>query len=407
MKSHHVLLASLGFALPAASVLAQAPAPLQFALRESLWTVSAGLRASSGGGNVRFGNLGTVAPANSLDPLGQTSPGRLYDNGAVITDAPRLNERVGGVATGDVFSTPGGRYQVTSTNAEGVTTVVGDYLSYTPGQTRSWNYTNSNQVTGDGRIAMNQYSATSDGASAEADGDAAGGVELSLARRIGKIGNRIEWGLGGSIGLTDVNSKARGSITSTLRTLTDYYSLLGAAAPNSPYSGPSFNDLTDANGNVISLNGRETTTPLGDTPVQRTETATVGAAQIDGYWQIKGAYYLIRVGPQMRFRVSDRFAFNASAGFAGAYVGTTYRVEEVLNVGTITVRADEERDQSEFSSGFYGELTAEFWLTNRTGFFGGATYHSLGTYEQSLNGRTANIDLGKGAGFRLGIITRF
>lgn len=407
MKSHHALFAPLILLLPAATVFGQAPVPLQFAVRESVWTVTGGLRAGSGGGDVKFGNLGIVPASSTLDPLGETSAGRLYDNGVVITDGPRLNERAGGVADGEVISTPGGRYTVTSTNSEGVTTVVGDYLSYTPGQTRSWSYADASQVTDDGRIAMSQFSATSEGASAEADGDAAGGVELGLGRRLGKIGNRFEWGVSGMIGLTDINSKARGRINSTLRTVTDYYSLLGATAPTAPYAGPTFEDLNDAEGNLISAGGLETTTPLGDTPLERVETALAGGAEIDGFWQIKGAYYLIRVGPHLRTRLGNRMALYASAGFAGAYVGTTYRVEEVLNVGNVQVRAEEERDQSEFISGVYGELSVEFWLTNRTGLFAGATYHSLGTYEQAINGRTANIDLGKGAGFRIGLVTRF
>lgn len=408
MKSHHVLFASLSLAIPAAATFGQAEVPFQFALRESVWTVTAGLRAGSSGGDVKFGRLGNVAPSQAIDPLGQTSAGRFYDNGTVLTDSPRLNERAGGVATGEVTSTPGGRYTVSATNSDGASIVVGDYLSYTPGRTRSWGYASADQVTSDGRIGMNLYSATSDGASAEAEGDAAGGLELGLARRLGKIGNRAEWGVGAMIGLTDINSKTRGSITATLNTLTDFYSLNGAAAPAAPYTGPTFTDLLDSGGNLVSTGGRETTTPLGDTPVSRTETSVAGAADIDGFWQIKGSYYLIRVGPHFRARLTNKLAVYASAGFAGAYVGTTYRVEEVLKVSdAINITSNEERDQSEFSSGFYGELSAEYWLTNRTGFFGGATYHTLGTYEQALSGRTANIDLGKGAGFRIGIITRF
>jgi hypothetical protein len=409
MKLHRLPFLSLGLVLPA-GLLAQSGIPLQLALRESKWTVTAGLRASSGGGEVSFGNLGGVPASRTVDPLGQTSAGRNYDNGTVITDAPRLNERAGGVQDGEVISTPGGRYEVTATNSDGDTIVVGDYLSYTPGRTRTWGYASADQVTSDGRIGMNLFSSTSEGATAEADGDAAGGVELGLARRLGRFANgRVEWGIGALVGLTDINSKSRGTVTATLNTLTDYYSLNGQTAPNAPYSGPTFADLLDSDGNLVSPSGRETTTTIGDTPVARTETSVAGAATVDGYWQIKGAYYLIRVGPQVRARITDRFALNVSAGFAGAYVGTTYRVEEILRTPNpdISITADEERDQSEFNTGFYGELSAEYWLTPRTGFFAGATYHSLGSYEQAINGRTATIDLGKGAGFRLGIITRF
>jgi len=410
MKSHHVLIASIGLALPSAASFGQSGIPVQFALRESLWTVTAGLRASSSGGDVKFGRLGHVPAQQTVDPLGQTSAGRSYDNGIVITDSPRLNERAGGVQDGEVTSTPGGRYQITFTDEEGVTTVVGDFLSYTPGRTRSWGYANADQLTGDGRVGMSIFSATSQGATAQADGDAAGGLELGLARRLGRLaGGRVEWGVGAMVGLTDLNSKSRGTITATLNTLTDFYSLNGQTAPAAPYSGPAFTDLLNGDGAVVSPGGLETTVPLGDTPVSRNETSLAGGAEIDGFWQIKGSYYLIRVGPHLRARVTDRFALFASAGFAGAYVGTTYRVEEVLRTPNpdITITANEERDQSEFSTGFYGELTAEYWLTPRTGFFAGATYHTLGTYEQSLSGRTANVDLGKGAGFRFGIVTRF
>lgn len=410
MKSHHVLIASLGLALPSAASFGQSGIPVQFALRESLWTVTAGLRASSSGSDVRFGRLGHVSAQTTVDPFGQASTGRSYDNGTVITDAPRLNERAGGVQDGAVTSTPGGRYQITVTDQEGVTTVVGDFLSYTPGRTRSWVYANSDQLTGDGRVGMSVFSATSDGATAEAEGDASGGLELSLARRLGRLaGGRVDWGLGAMVGLTDINSKSSGTIKATLNTLTDFYSLNGQGAPAAPYSGPSFGDLLNSGGAVVSPGGLETTIPLGDTPVSRTEMALAGGAEIDGFWQIKGSYYLFRVGPHLRARVTDRFALFASAGLAGAYVGTTYRVEEVLRTPNpdITIAANEERDQSEFSTGFYGELTGEYWLTPRTGFFAGATYHTLGTYQQSLSGRTADVDLGKGAGLRFGIITRF
>jgi predicted porin len=52
-------------------------------------------------------------------------------------------------------------------------------------------------------------------------------------------------------------------------------------------------------------------------------------------------------------------------------------------------------------------MNAEYWLTQRTGFYVGVNYESLGDYDQTLGGRTAKIDLGSGTGFRLGLTTRF
>ncbi len=407
MKSHPILLICLGLALsPAALVQAQTDIPIQYALRESVWTVSAGLRARSTGADVRFGQLGTVSTTRTADPIGAPSATRVYDTGTVELDSPRQLERD---ADGNVVSTPGGRFQYFIENEEGESILVADILSHTPGWTRSWRYASPDQLTGDGRMAMSNFSSTSEGATAVGNQTASGGIEVGLARRLGRISPRTEWGIGLSVGLTDINSSTRSTIQATLNTLTDFYSLNGQTPPAAPNGGPTFIDLLDDEGNLVTPSGFETTVPISQDPLSRTETSQAGAAEVDGYWQIKGAYYMMRFGPNFRGHLSDKFALFASAGFAGAYVGTQYRADETLmtDLPIAEISSRETSDDRNFMVGFYAELAAEYWITPRTGLYASATYESLGEYSQTLQDRTATIDLGKGTVFRFGLVTRF
>ncbi|HEY0968450.1 MAG TPA: hypothetical protein VGD88_13750 [Opitutaceae bacterium] len=404
MKSQRTLVAGLALALaPWAAIRAQSDIPIQFLTRDTGWTISVGMRASSKLADVKFGNLGTVPPGVTVDITGNQ---RVYDNGQVFLDAARSTEKD---TNGNVTTTPFGRYQLYLTNTEGNQYVAGDFVAYSPGYTREWAYATPDQVTSDGRIGMSIFSAKSEGAGAAVDGDSGGGVEVSLGRRIGKIGNKIEWGINGSIGLTDFNRKTSGRIRSTLTVQTDYYRVYGGVNPDAPYTASSFRDLVDSNGVLVTPNGYETTTLLNETSTGRETVSTAGAAVIDGDWKIKGSYYIMRVGPSLRAHLSERIAFSFSAGFAGAYVGSTYTASESLQIpgASRSVDVQEEEDASEFIAGYYAEALAEFWFTRRTGIYAGVTYERFGEFEQVLGSRTAEVDIGGSAGFRLGITTRF
>lgn len=81
------------------------------------------------------------------------------------------------------------------------------------------------------------------------------------------------------------------------------FSLNGQAAPATspakPYTGPSFGDLTDVAGNVIIACGIETTTPIAATPddTLSTSTAVTGGTTVHGNYQVRGAYFFVKLGP--------------------------------------------------------------------------------------------------------------
>lgn len=368
-------------------------------------TVSFGLRVLSSGASVDFGNLGTVPSIREFPGNAAGNVNRLYDNGAIGADGARLNEVD---ANGNQTSTPGGRYQTTVTT-DGVTRVTGDFVSFTPGQSRNWNYRNASQATVPGQVSFNAYRATSDGATATDEQGPTGGVDVQLARALGRGTGRFRWSMIAGVSLSDISAKANGNVTSTLHTRTDTYALVGGGtAPTAPYAGPSFTDFIDNSGNTVT-GGFESTPPISQTVLSSTETSVAGAASVQGNWQIKGAYFLLRLGPSIRAQLSSRIGLNASAGVAGAYTGSRYTAVETIQLPDVVdpVTVTDESTETKFLSGFYADVNLDWMLNERTGLFGGVSMQQLGDYDQSVRGRTAKIDMGSAVGFRGGINIKF
>lgn len=386
-----------GFVLP--------PRLRQIAYRDgNPWTFRVNSRLNQGGATVSFGGLGEVASIRNVpgaDMLDEVLRG--YDDGVVNADGARDNEKD---ADGNVFSTPGGRYVGL---VDGVSQ--GDFLSYTPGQTRSWAVLSGDQITANG-VELNTYSSASNGAQLGGSEDSSAlGFEMAVSRRIFKISEKTEISLSGSFGLNDIKSSAAGRVTADLIKMTDIYTLFGTLPSDAPYQAPTAEDLFNSDGGVLLANGLETTVPLQDITANRIYTTTAGGAQVDGNWGVKGAYYSFRVGPQIRSHISERFAVYASFGVMGAFVGTDFEVNESLDITGINaiapISASLNVNHSELIIGFYGELAAEFWFTPRTAVFFGVAYESLDNFVQTVGGRTASIELGQNMVLQFGITTRF
>jgi hypothetical protein len=147
----------------------------------------------------------------------------------------------------------------------------------------------------------------------------------------------------------------------------------------------------------------------------------IGTAYVHGDYQLKGAYYLAHLGPNFRYRFNDRFAISGTAGLALAYIGTVFKASEYVHTWydvdhqifdnvDIAPRYDvnESNSTHKFVPGIYYDLNAEYWMTERTGFYLGVTGQQMRSFQQNkLSGRTATIDMGTNSGWRIGIMTRF
>jgi hypothetical protein len=375
--------------------------------REPRTRVTVGLRVIDSGGKVNFGNLGERTAA-AVAPASEGVVDRIYDNGQVLADSLRSTEVD---ANGNQVPLTNGRYQVR--NADGK--VVQDLIGYQTGLTRNWNGKYDQQVgVHPGYVGFSSYSAISEGASLTKEQGVTGGLELTFSRDLGRMGRRMHWGLATGVTLNGINSKTSGTVAATLRTQTDYYKVVNTTDPDMPYGTPSFTFLFDGEGNLVSDSGYETTVQLGNTPDGTLSSVSdlAGGAQVRGNWQMKGAYFMVKLGPTLRTQLTDRISVTASAGFAAAYAGTRFTAFEtfsVPNMGDLEIKVEDPvgTTKTKFLSGYYADLTLDFAANDRTGLFGGITAQQLDSYNQRLSGRTAKIDLGQAVGVRGGVSIRF
>lgn len=333
-----------------------------------------------GGPKVSFGNLGNVSSTLNVGDAA-TVASRTYNDGTVGTD--------------------------TRTSVDG--NPVHD------GLTNTWSFQENSQITPGGDVAFHAYSAGSLGAGFKGKTLGAAGWELQMGHRLGKFARKADLSLVAGFSFADLNAKVSGSVPAQLHSLTDVYSLNGQTPPSAPYTGPQFSsqNLFDANGNPLlnsdgSQQTRSTdiTTLLANLP---TRTLTTGTTDVKGRWQIKGAYYTLRVGPLLQIPVTERLKFTFGAGAAVVYVGSRYVVDETVTIDDTLapIETIEEKEHQVILPAFYADADAEYWVTERAGFYLGANYQKCGSFDQTLNDRTAKIDLSTTYGVQSGITLRF
>ena len=407
-----------------------------------------------------------------------------YDNGTVhyqdsadaTSTSPSRPSQTG------IPANPDGRWQtsitITST-VTGATAVVtnGDYLAYdtTGNTTRNWSASSANQVgtndaDGSNYVDMSTYASdgVQPGQTAHAKSSARPGIELQFGHVIQRF-KHFEWGVNFTFGISEFNAKNRQTLQASAIKYTDRYQVLQyvedpdnsgsfTTAPgvlatgtdgNPVSTGPSFADLpytdadgnvttTDADGNTIPLvfsGGYENTSPLGiggdyapyavndGAPV--TDDAGNPIGQISGYWQVKGVYYLFRLGPMIRVPIGRQFSASLSAGYIAAWVGSKMRFQEQLiipgvtfsspkyytlydySTGSAVAITDISKNNQKYLSGAYVDLNFEWWVSTRTGFYVGAVYEKLSNYKQQAYGRVASVKMDDGVGLHFGIMTRF
>jgi hypothetical protein len=339
--------------------------------------LSVGVRVT-GGAKVEFEGVGAISNPSMPDDSPASNEVRIYSNGAVGPDART-----------DLNNQP----------------IPPD------GKTNSWAFESADQIAEDGSgIYMTAFSTSSDGSVVRADSGYNPGFDIELSRRIG--GKKFRWGVQAGIGLSDINAKKTGEITASLRALTDFYSLLGAAAPEAPYEAPdiSLDIVTNPDGSVSTVS-TDHSVLLSNLPAERTDLTTISGAQISGFWQVKGAYFSARLGSWLEMPVGSRFTVRASGGVAGKVVGAFMRFDERFilpdEAGELNATSQTSTDSWAMVGG-YAALEAQYWLTERSGFFAGASYEAVaGDVELRSGDRAAKLNLESGAGIRFGFSTRF
>jgi len=122
----------------------------------------------------------------------------------------------------------------------------------------------------------------------------------------------------------------------------------------------------------------DNSTLLGSEPSNRTTRKHDGRA---GRWMIKGLTTPFARTENQGAAV-DRFKLSLGLGAAMAYVGTRYVVEEALDLTDVTseLHVTDESSRNVLMPAYFADADAEYWLTERTGLYLGATYQTSGDY---------------------------
>jgi hypothetical protein len=385
-KPFVALLSAAGLTSIASAQSADDLPPIQFFQPPQSY-FSAGLHYS-GKFSAKFGNIGTIGTNKSVgDEISELN--RTYNDGFVSKDTR------------------------TTDNGEDLPD---DY------RTNTWGYLYDSQVTSDQRgIAFHTYSTAASGSRVATDEGMSSGVDLEYARRLQSFGQRnwamepkISWGIMLGVTASGVNAKTSGEINANLITTTDTYSLNGAAVPpvgSQPSTSTETVTNPDGTTSTISVN---TTTLLANRPDNRQVDIAENGAKVQGFWQIRGAYYTFRGGAWVRWQPTPRLAIRASLGPAVTWLGAHMRYDErlltegFLNTTDLIGESGRDDDRSFYIPGVFGSLDLEWWLTPRTAlFFSGTFEEYFGDISLTTAGRTADIKFSGGIGVRTGVITRF
>jgi len=340
-----------------------------------------GIRYISGA-KTSFSGNGYLAAPETIPSVTGTTSNRFYHDGYVDPDTRSETVANANGTTSNVPIQPDGK-----TN---------NWSYDTNGQQNAQGTATTSQVTPDDYMQFHIYSAQSEDTLTH-DRTAKGttGVELASTHDMGKLGQHFSWTIFGGVSLNDIESSMSANVTAAVTTLTDTYDLFGQTVPSGPYTAPStVSQNIISNGQILINSGGDpitetidTTTLLGNVPLNRTQTMETDNVSVEDHWKLHGAYLTFRAGPALTYNYNDHLKFTLSAGPALIDASSTYTVTEVLTPLTGAQIIGTFQDvQDKLLPAAYADATVEYDITERAGLYFGAFYQVSGSYTQTVSG---------------------
>ena len=288
----------------------------------------------------RFKDLGrlTLVPSTRLTPNGDV---RNYDDGYVLRD---ISDNYGG-------------------------------------ETWYWGHDNDSQVSGD-TILMSRSTPLRGGSSPFGvdEDDAQLGAELAYNRELFRHQNQ-RYGLELAVNYMNIGFDDDSSFRAATRKTTDAYPFHnGTTPPLAPYEGtfggPGF--------------------VLGDTPVSSVTRRVAGGATVSGQREFDANVWGFRLGPYADFPMGTNWNFSLSAGLAVGLVDASAKWNERIYINNnLVARSRGEGDDFGVLWGGYVSGKISYRINDQWRLEGGAQFQALGKYDERIDGRRVELDLGK------------
>lgn len=218
-----------------------------------------------------------------------------------------------------------------------------------PPQTWNWGYQHASQVVGD---TLQMHAASISGDNHNDDPNL--GFEVSYVRDLGHE-TWGRWGLKAAFGYTTMDFSTSGQL------ITDTYQLGGVTPPVAPYAG--------------SFSGPG---PVIDGPPTRSIAP-------GGNWSLDATLYDFRLGPTVALDIANNLSVELGGGLAMGVVDSTFAYNETTSAGGTS--------GTSWQAGAYAEAGLAYSVCSAVSLFGGAQFQYLGDFNQSVAGRSAQLDL--------------
>ena len=214
--------------------------------------------------------------------------------------------------------------------------------------TWNWGYQHSGQWVGD---TLQMHDTSVSGGSVNDDPNL--GFEVSYVRDLGHE-SWGRWGIKLAFGYTDMDMR------NSVQLITDTYQLGGVKPPIAPYSG--------------SFSGPGVV--IGSSP-----TRSIGPG---GNESLDATLYDFRLGPTVELNITKRLSVELGGGLAVGVVDSTFAINEATTTSTSSTGCQ---------VGAYAEAGLAYRVCHAASIYGGAQFQYLGDFNQSVGGRSAQLDL--------------
>lgn len=258
--------------------------------------------------------------------------------------------------------------------------------------TANWGFQSTSQVR-DGRLVMSRVAAPGT-ISVDDTGDfVSPSGNLEYRGSLGNVG-ASDWGILIGVGYQRLNADASGSFTTSAEILQDSYSLDGIepdSLPAAPYSGSA-----DSEGPRI-----------GSVPT-RTVAPGMGGRLLNGSWDLETDIFPITGGLYLESQIAGRLNGVVSAGMMALIVNAEMRYNERSTIGNASPIVNRgSHGANEVLIGGFVQLGLDWALWEKASLVASARWQPSQNFNESFDGREAEIDFSTAFSVHAGVSFRF
>jgi hypothetical protein len=240
--------------------------------------------------------------------------------------------------------------------------------------TWNWGYHHASQISGD-TVLMHAASGSSGAVSSDSD-DPNLGFELSYMRDLGHE-SWGRWGIKAAFGYTTIDLRTGAQL------ITDAYPLNGVVPPIAPYAG--------------SFSGPGVV--IGSLPTRSTAPG--------GNWCLDATLYDFHLGPAVALDITRRLSVELGGGLAVGLVDSTFAFHDTTPTAPGAGSSSGSASNTGWLVGAYAEAGFAYRVAKAASLFAGARFQYLGDFNQSVGGRSAQLDLSQSIFCVLGLELHF